>query len=92
MSSVAGFKKMNWFPKVSAWKSMETHRLKRKEMMAAFQEDSQALAAGFAQASALQIQSVGEIASMNAQSRLQAKAEEMKAEMDAKLAQFDKLA
>jgi len=89
--SVSGFKKMNWFPKPSAWKSMETHRLKRKDMMAVFQQNTQSLTAGFARANALQIQNIGEIAAMNAQARLQAKADEMKAQMEARFAEVNKL-
>lgn len=89
--SSSGFKKMNWFPKQSAWKEMEAARIKRRQMVEEFQERSAALAAGFQKAASLQIQGVGELAAQSAQSRLQAKAREMQAELEEKYASLSKL-
>lgn len=91
MAGVSGFKKMNWFPKQSAWQEVEAQRLKRREMMEDFQASSNALAAGFQAAANLQIQGIGELAAQSAQSRLEAKAKEMQAELEAKFASVSKL-
>lgn len=92
MATVSGFKKMNWFPKQSAWTEMEAARIKRRQMMDDFAASSNALAAGFQAAASIQIQGVGELAAQSAQARLQAKAKEMQAELEQKFAAFSKLA
>lgn len=90
MASV-GFKKMNWFPKQSAWKEMEVARIKRRQMMEDFQAKSQALAYGFQAAANIQIQGIGDLASQSAQARMQAKVKEMQAKLEDKYASFSKL-
>ncbi|WMT89668.1 hypothetical protein [Pelagibacterium sp. H642] len=91
MAGVSGFKKMNWAPKQSAWEEMQAARAKRRQNMEDFMARSNALAAGFQRAATLQIQGIGELAAQNAQARLQAKAKEMQAELEAKFASISKL-
>lgn len=92
MSTVGGFKKMNWFARPSAWKQMEAARLKRQQMARDFQSQSNALMSGFQKAANLQIQGVGDLAAQGVQARLEAKAKEMQKELEKKYAQFSKLA
>ncbi|WP_404402680.1 hypothetical protein [Pelagibacterium halotolerans] len=92
MSSVGGYyKKMNWFPKPSAWDQMEAARLKRKEMIADFQAQSQALMSGFQAAANIQIQGIGELAAQGAQTRLQAEVDARRKELEKQYAKFDGL-
>ena len=91
MASV-GFKKMNWFPKPSAWTQMETARLKRRQMIDDFRAETSALSAAFQTAQTMQIQGVGDLAVKSVQSRLQARAKEMRADFDQQYARISKLA
>ncbi len=91
MASVSGFKKMNWFPKQSAWREMEAVRVKRRQAMEDFTANSNALAARFQATANLQIQGVGEIAARSAQTRLQERANEMRAELEKQYASMSKL-
>lgn len=92
MSTVGGFRKMNWFPQPSAWKQMEAARLKRRQMVEEFQNQSSALAAGFQKVATMQIQGIGDIAAQGVQARMEAKAKQMQQELENKYAQFRKLA
>jgi hypothetical protein len=87
-----GFKKMNWYPKPSAWKQHVAQRQKRAENVRAFQAQSNALANSFANAMYNQIQGVGEVAAQTAQSRLQKQMDDMRKELEKAYSSFDKLA
>ena len=91
MSSVSGFKKMNWLPKQSAWKEMEVARVKRRQVMNQFTANSNALAAGFQAAATRKIQGVGDLATQSAQSRMEAQLREMQAEFQKRFASVSKL-
>lgn len=91
MYRVGQYKSMNWFPKQSDWDGMESARLKRREMVASFQQSSRVLAAGFQAAANIQIRGVGELAAMGVQSRLQAEVDARREKLEERYAQFDGL-
>lgn len=91
MSKIGGFKKMNWFPKQSAWNEQLSARAKRREMVTRFREDAAQLAGAFTNAMNNQIGNVGEIAARQAQARLQNEAKARMAEMQKQYERFNKL-
>lgn len=91
MSKVSGFKKMNWFPKQSAWNEQLRARAKRREMVTQFREDAAILASAFTSAMTNEIGNVGEIAARQAQTRIQNEAKARLAEMEKQYERFNKL-
>ncbi|GGA44922.1 hypothetical protein [Pelagibacterium lentulum] len=91
MSTVGGYKKMNWNSKQPAWKEFEIARARRRNAIKQFQAQSDALAYAFSNAFNNQINGVGEVAAMTAQARLNKRVAEMQKSMEANYAKLDKL-
>lgn len=91
MTSVGGFKKMNWLPKRSAWQEMQLAK-QRRQVSAERIDRMNMAASGFQAATTMQIQGVGELAAQTAQSRLHAKVEEMSKKLEESYANISKLA
>lgn len=78
-----GFRKMNWFPKETAWNQAIAQRAKRREMMDGYRQDTQVLAGSFGAAFSHQIRAVGEVTAQLVQARLQKDFDERRAQMHA---------
>lgn len=91
MSTVGGYKKMNWFSKQPAWKEFEVARARRRNAIRQFQAQSEALAYAFGNAFSNQINGIGEVAAISAQDRLNKRVAEMQKSMEANYSKLDKL-